>query len=106
MGAKIGFYERLKEHIPEQAARLIAEEMTIEGELSAKLEQLATKDDLERFATKDELARFATKDDLHRVEMSVERLRSSMFRWQLTFFVPMWLGVYGTLAAILFRGSP
>ena len=97
MGTKIGFYDRLKEHIPEPAARMIAEEMTSEGELSAKLDRLAAKADLERFAT---------KEDLHRVELSVERLRSDLFRWQLMFFVPLWIGVYGTLVAILFRGSP
>jgi len=151
VGTKIGFYDRLKEHIPEPAARMIAEEMTSEGELSAKLDRLAAKADLERFATKEDLERFATKedlerfatkedlerfatkadlercatkedlerfatkadfercsskDDLHRVELGLERLRSSMFRWQLMFFVPLWIGVYGTLVAILFRGSP
>jgi len=81
---KIGFYQRLREHIPEEAARMIAEEMPTES-------QLATKQDVERTEL--------------RVVASVEQLRSSMFRWMLLFFVPLWAGVYGTLVAILFRGS-
>jgi hypothetical protein len=73
---KIEFYQRLREHIPEEAARLIAEEVPIEK-------------------------RLATKDDL---DLGLERLRSSMFRWNLLFFVPLWIGVYATLVTILVRG--
>lgn len=43
------------------------------------------------------------KDGFHDVEISIERLRSSMFRWNLTFFVPLWVGVYATLVAIVLR---
>lgn len=50
--------------------------MSTESHLADKLESLATKTD-------------------------VEHLRSSMFRWMLTFFLPLWVGVYGTLIAIL-----
>ena len=85
MGTKIEFYQRLRELIPEEAAKLIAEEMPTES-------QLATKHDL--------------AEGLHRVELSVERLRASTFRWNLVFFVPLWIGAYATLVAILFRGSP
>jgi hypothetical protein len=90
VATKIEFYQRLREHIPEEAARMIAEEMPTESQL----------------ATKQDLSALSTKDDLHGVELSVERLRSSMFRWNLVFFVPLWIGVYATLVAILLRGSP
>lgn len=90
MSTKIELYERLREHIPEPAARMIAEEMPFES-------QLATKNDL--VDTEKRLS-----ERIHGVELSVEQLRSSMFRWQLLFFVPLWIGVYGTLVAILFRG--
>lgn len=76
MATKIEFYERLKEHIPDEAARLIAEEVNVEDEL-------------------------ITKDYLHG---ELQSLRSDMFRWMLAFFAPLWLGVFGTLAAILIRG--
>lgn len=90
MSTKIELYERLREYIPEPAARMTAEEMPFES-------QLATKDDLR--VTAHEL-----REEIHGVQLSVERLRLSMFRWQLLFFVPLWVGVYGTLVAILFRG--
>ncbi|MGH2760903.1 MAG: hypothetical protein ACRDKJ_15240 [Actinomycetota bacterium] len=37
-------------------------------------------------------------------DLQMERLRSTMFRWNLTFFVPLWVGVYGTLVAVVIRG--
>ena len=95
MTTKIEFYDRLREHIPEPAARLIAEEMRLDAEL-------ATKADLA-------LAVAATKADLTiavaHTDASIERLRSSLFRWTLTFFVPLWIGVYATLIAILLKGQ-
>jgi hypothetical protein len=75
VSTRIEFYQRLQEHLPEQAARLIAEEMPVESDL-------ATKHQLD--------------DAVHRLELSIERLRSSMFRQQLIFFVPLWVGVYAT----------
>jgi hypothetical protein len=89
MTTKFEFFERLREHIPEPAARLIAEEMPMESGLSAKLDAFATKQDVLLTAA--------------HLEQSIERLRSSLFRWQLMFFVPLWIGVYGTLVAILIR---
>ena len=85
MATRIEFYQQLREHIPEEAARMIAEHLVPEREP-------ATKHDLEM--------------SVQNLEMSVERLRTSMFRWQLTFFVPLWIGVYATLVAIILRGSP
>jgi hypothetical protein len=35
----------------------------------------------------------ATKDD-------IQALRGDIFKWGLVFFVPLWLGVWGTLAAL------
>jgi len=103
---KIEFYDRLREHIPEPAARLIAEEMRLDAELATKadlaLAVAATKADLA-------LAVAATKADLTiavaHTDASIERLRSSLFRWTLTFFVPLWIGVYATLIAILLKGQ-
>jgi hypothetical protein len=36
----------------------------------------------------------ATKED-------IQALRADIFRWNLLFFVPLWLGVWGTLIALL-----
>jgi hypothetical protein len=103
VGTKIGFYQRLREHIPEEAARMIAEEMPTESQLATKDDLLATKDEIRHEVS---TARQEVEAAVHGVELSLERLRASMFRWQLMFFVPLWAGVYGTLVAILFRGSP
>lgn len=88
MSTRIEFYERLREHIPDEAPRLIAEEMSTESTVIAKIEHLATK------------------DDVHRVELAVEKLRSSTFRWNLLFFVPLWVGTYASLVTMVLRGSP
>jgi hypothetical protein len=76
---KIEFYDQLREHLPEPAARLIAEEMRLETDL-------------------------ATRADVGATHLAVEGLRSSMFRWMLLFFAPLWIGVYATLVAILLKG--
>jgi hypothetical protein len=73
---KLEFYQQLKEHIPEEAARLIAEEIQVEAKLVTE----------EHF------------------DLGIEKLRSSMFRWNLLFFVPLWVGVWGTLVTVLVRG--
>jgi hypothetical protein len=74
---KIEFYDRLREHLPEPAARLIAEETAVDTELVSR----------EYF------------------DVGVAKLRADLFRWMLVFFVPLWVGVYGTLVAILVRGT-
>ena len=38
-------------------------------------------------------ANIATKED-------IQALRGDIFKWGLAFFVPLWLGVWGTLAAL------
>ena len=81
MTKKIELYQRLRAHLPDEAASIIAEEMLLQTDV-------------------------ATTQDLHRVEIALEKLRSELFRTLLLFFLPLWIGVYATLAAILFRGAP
>lgn len=72
----IEFYESLRAHIPEEAARLIAE----------------------RFPKPRDLA---TKGDLQEVRTEIQELKADIRGWMLAFFVPLWIGVYGTLAAVV-----
>ena len=81
MSTEIEFYQRLSEHLPEEAAKLIAERIAGAERLEAKIDTLATA-------------------------IQVERMRSSFFRWNLVFFVPLWIGVYATLVAMVLRGMP
>lgn len=76
MVTKIEFYQRLREHIPDEAARMIAEEVPVESKP-------------------------VTED---RLVAELEKLRSAFFRWALAFFVPLWIGVYATLVAIVIKG--
>lgn len=69
----IEFYEALRAYIPEEAARLIAER-------SPQPRDLATRAD---------------------VQAAVAELKADIRGWMLAFFVPLWIGVYGTLAAIV-----
>ena len=85
MATKIELYQQLREHIADEAAQVIAEEVAMESVIADKLDALPTRDELEN---------------------KIERLRASTFRTLLFFFVPMWVGVYATLAAIVLRGSP
>ncbi len=91
MSTDIEFYQRLSEHLPEEAAKLIAER-TAASRLEVKIDALTAKVDslVEHGATK----------------VEVERLRSSFFRWNLAFFVPLWVGTYATLITMVLRGSP
>jgi hypothetical protein len=84
---EIEFYQRLSEHIPEEAAKLIAER-NAGSRLDAKIDALAAQ-----------IGTLATK-------VEAEKLRSSFFRWALAFFVPLWVGTYATLVAIVQRASP
>ena len=112
MSTKIELYQRLRKHIPDEAARLIVEEMPSESELATREDlhntEAALREDLHNteaaFREAIHTTEAALREESHTVQMSVERLRSSMFRWQLVFFVPLWVGVYGTLVAIVFRG--
>lgn len=73
-------YEALKKTLDEEAARMIAE-------VVPEARNLATKEDLERVE--------------HRLERRIDQLESRMFRWTLTFFVPLWVAVLGTLLALV-----
>lgn len=60
-------------------------------------------------------ADLATKDDIRRLDVKIDgvearmdvrfhALEAKIYRWNLTFFVPLWLGVWGVLAALVLRG--
>jgi hypothetical protein len=77
MASNIELYEAIKDSVGSEAAKMLAEALP-------RSEQLATKEDIER------------------LKADIERLKADMTRWMLTFFVPLWIGVYGTLAAVVF----
>jgi hypothetical protein len=77
--SQIEFFEALKHHFGEEGAKLLAEVYPPS--------ELVTKDFF-----KAEMAEF-------RAEMA--DLKAEMRGWMLAFFVPLWIGVYLSLAAIV-----
>lgn len=73
MSSNIEFYDELRRHISEEAVMLIANR-------SVDTDQSATKADLEHMAT---------------------QLKADMRGWMLSCFVPLWIGVYATLGALV-----
>lgn len=80
MAHTIELYDALRERLGDNTARMLAEAIPTEREL-------ATKTDIESL-------RLATKAD-------IQGLRADLMRWMLLFFVPLWIGTYGTLAAVV-----
>lgn len=76
MESNIEFYEALRAHMPDEVARLIADHMPQTEEL-------------------------ATKRDLLELRVELAELKADIRGWMLSFFVPLWIGVYGTLAAVV-----
>ncbi len=69
---QLEFYEALKPHVGEEGARLIAE-------IFPQTE-------------------YVTREHF---DVTIARLESKMRGWMLAFFVPLWIGVYLSLAAIV-----
>ncbi len=76
--SNVELYEALRGSVGEDAARLIAE-------VVPAAEQLATKQDIAELHT------------------AIQRSSKETMRWMLTFFVPVWLGTWGTILAIVLK---
>ena len=81
--SSIGFYDALRAHMPDEVARLIADRLPDTDELARLI--------ADRLPNTEALA---TKADLMEP-------RADVRGWMLSFFVPLWIGVYGTLAAVV-----
>ncbi len=73
---QLEFYEALKPHVGEEGARLIAEIMPTDELLTVTV--------------------FEAK-----LDTALAEFRAEMRGWMLAFFVPLWIGVYLTLGAIV-----
>lgn len=81
----IELYEELKKSLTEPAARMIAEVVPLS----------------EKVATTDHIAGLDRR--LDQVDRRFDQLETKMYRWTVTFFVPMWVGVFAVLVAIAWR---
>lgn len=83
--SNVELYEALKGSIREAAARMIAEVVPPSREL-------ATKTDIANVLTELAVLRGEVK--------SIARLQ----QWMLGFFVPLWVGTFGTVVAVVLKG--
>lgn len=92
----VELYEALKGSIPEHAARMIAEAFHPSREL-------ATRSDLAEL-------RVATTRDIGDVLKEIAYLRGEikavarLQQWMLAAFVPLWVGTFGTIIAVVLKG--
>jgi hypothetical protein len=91
LATQIELYDALKEPIGEEKARLVAEAIASASELATQAEMEAGFKGLQ------------TEMNLGFAQLGTEiaQSRADTRQWMLTFFVPLWLGVYGTLAAVV-----
>lgn len=100
----VELYEALKDRVGEEAARLIAEVVPTATELVTKrdLDNGIGAVRLEISELRAEMREgFATLKG----ELGGEIHKSSKetMRWMLTFFIPLWVGTWGTVLAIVLR---
>ena len=94
MATNIELYEALKPHVGEEGARLIAEAVPGASEL-------ATKDDLKLFRSDVLEFKNEMRAEFQGLRLEIAEFKAEMRGWMLKFFVPLWIGVYGTLGAIV-----
>jgi hypothetical protein len=94
MATNVELYRGLCEHIPPEAAKLIADAVPDGAEL-------ATKADLEHGLQAVEYRLLAA---IHEVKSQMYEMKADMFRWMLTFFASLWVGLAALIVAVLLGG--
>ena len=79
---KVELYEALKEHVGEEAGRLMAEAFPLTDEV----------------ATKTDLAR---QDE--RMDARLRKMEARLFRWMLGFFATLWVGSVGIIVTLILK---
>ena len=90
MVSKVQLYEALRSKIGEEAAAMVAESVPQPGDLATKADLAEVRAD---FA--------GLRAEFSEFRAELKGVEARLMRWMLTFFVPLWLGVYGTLIALL-----
>lgn len=88
MTSNVELYRGLCEHIPPEAARMIAEALPETDRFTRDLEQLETR----------------LLAAIHGVRAEIQEAKADVFRWMLTFFASLWLGLAGLIVAVVLGG--
>lgn len=112
MEGNLELYERLKGPIGEEAARVIAEAFPQRREVATRRDIEGLRADVERLeqtmrgdVDRLEGAMRAQSERLDdKMDARLSALEAKILRWMLGLFLPTWLGIFGTMLAILLRG--
>lgn len=92
----VELYEALKPTVGEAAAKMIAEVVPPTRDLATKADVDALRADM-RVGFAEIAGRF------HEVDAQIHAEGTRTIKWLLGFFVPVWLGTWGTVVAVLLK---
>jgi hypothetical protein len=94
----VELYEALKGPVGEKAARMIAEFVPPAGDVVRKQDLLEVRDELRQ-----EIA--GVRQQIADARAEAHALNTRTIQWILGVTVPLWIGTWGMMAAILLRSS-
>ena len=99
----VELYELLKPTVGERAAELIAQVIPPADDLARKGDIAEVKIEIADF--KVEMAEFRgeMREALARLHAEIKEESTRTTRWMLTFFIPLWIGTWGTVLAVLLK---
>jgi hypothetical protein len=96
MTTNVELYEALKPTLGADAARMIAE-------VVPPTRDLATKADLAETNARIDALDARMRDGFAQLRIEIHTSHVSSLRWFLGFSVPLWLGTWGTVVAVLLK---
>lgn len=105
MATDIELYEALKPKLGEEGARMVAERFGEGQEAATKADIGVLKSDIEALRSdfKSDFAAFRTEMKEFRAEIRTDlaEFKAATREWMLRYFIPLWIGVYGTMGALI-----
>ena len=89
MVTNIELYESLSGKVGEEAARMISDMVPPAAELATKSDIVELKHEVSEIRGE--------------MRASFRAVEARLTRWMLTFFVPLWLGVWGVIVTLLVK---
>ena len=101
MTTNLELYDTLRKHLHEEAARVIAEAIPSTDRLATKSDMLLLKADLESVRGELKANLESVRGDL---TAAMHRMEAATYRWMLTFFATLFLGMGGMILTIVLKG--
>ena len=94
--SNVELYEALKDTVGEKAARLMAEVIPAADDLARRSDIAELRLAIARLETE-------VTGAIGGLRTEIKEESKQTMRWMLTFFVPLWIGTWGTMVAVLFK---